>query len=316
MKFADMYRPTGLAFDGNGRLFVTSVDGTVRIFEDSDGDGHADSEANFAGQFNTPLGVAIRPSTNDVYISSTGTVTLLRDTTGNNRADIRVDIVTGLPNGLHQNDNLKFGADGLFYMGVGSTCDVCSEDDPRSGTIMRFNPDTGEGEIFASGMRNPYDLAFHPISGEMFATDNGRDDLGLDAPFEELNHIIQGANYGWPECWDDFQGLGCADTTKAVGFFEPHVSVNSLDFYTGDRFPTNYQNRLFVAVFGSWLKPDVETGIAQVILTPDGGSYRSEISWFAQWPGGMPLGLVQGPDGAIYVGDYINDAIYRISYGP
>ncbi|MCP5096797.1 MAG: hypothetical protein GY943_14695, partial [Chloroflexi bacterium] len=177
-KFTTMYRPTGLAFDENGRLYATSFDGSVRIFTDDDGDGHADTETNFAGRFDTPLGVAIRPGTNDVYVSSMGTVTLLRDTTGNNRADTRVDLITGLPFGLHQNDNLKFGPDGMLYMGIGSTCDVCVENNPRSATIMRFNPETGVGDVYATGMRNPYDLAFHPLTGELFATDNGRDDLG------------------------------------------------------------------------------------------------------------------------------------------
>ena len=85
-------------------------------------------------------------------------------------------------------------------MGIGSTCDACFEADFRSATIMRFNIETGTAEVFASGLRNPYDLAFHPITGALFATDNGRDDLGLEAPAEELNHIIQGGHYGFPDC--------------------------------------------------------------------------------------------------------------------
>ncbi|MCP5095553.1 MAG: sorbosone dehydrogenase family protein, partial [Chloroflexi bacterium] len=230
-------------------------------------------------------------------------------------ADTRVDLITGLPFGLHQNDNLKFGPDGMLYMGIGSTCDVCVENNPRSATIMRFNPETGVGDVYATGMRNPYDLAFHPLTGELFATDNGRDDLGDDAPGEELNHIIQGADYGWPDCWDDFQGLGCNNTTKAIALFEAHASVNSIDFYTGDQFPATYKFSPFVAAFGSFIK-QVQTGIAWVSLTPDGDTYSGEIIWFATWPGAMPLGLVEGPDGALYVGDYINDAIYRISYDP
>ncbi|MCA9926547.1 MAG: PQQ-dependent sugar dehydrogenase [Anaerolineales bacterium] len=313
-RFAAMYRPTGLAFDDNGNLFATSFDGSVRIFTDTDSDGHADNETNLAGRFNTPLGVAVRPGTNDVYVSSMGTITLLRDVTGDNRADNRIDLVTDLPNGLHQNNNLKFGPDGMLYIGVGSTCDVCSELDPRSASIMRFDPDTGSSEAIATGLRNPYDIAFHPQTGDLFATDNGRDDLGPDAPQEELNHIVSGSNYGWPDCWDDFQGLGCDGTTKAVAFFAPHSSANSIDFYTGRPFPNAYRFSAFVAVFGSFIQPETETGIAQVILTPDGDTYTGQVSWFAQWPGAMPLGLVEGPDGALYVGDYINDAIYRISY--
>lgn len=313
-KFADLYRPTGLAFDANGRLFTTSVDGTVRVLTDADGDGRADNAATFATGFDTPLGIAVRPGTNDVYVSSKGNITILRDTTGNAVADSRTTLISGLPTGLHQNDNLKFGPDGLLYMGVGSTCDVCAEADPRSATIMRFNPDSGAGEIFATGMRNPYDLAFHPLTGDLFATDNGRDDLGEDAPPEELNHIVQGADYGWPDCWGDYQGDNCDGTQKAVAFFEPRSSANSIDFYNRGQFPPAYRGSAYVAVFGSFVKPSAQTGVVRVALQPSGNTYTAQTSWFAQWPGAMPLGLIVGPDGALYVGDYINNAVYRISY--
>lgn len=186
---------------------------------------------------------------------------------------------------------------------------------------MRFDPVSGQGEVIATGLRNPYDLAFHPITGDLFATDNGRDDLGLNAPHEELNLINPGSDYGWPDCWDSGEGPGCEGTETAVAFFQPHSSANSIDFYDGDRFPPGFgsgddQAVAYVTVLGSWLYPEVETGIARVRLTPSGSGYQSEVDWFAQWPGGMPLGLIVGQDGALYVGDYINDVIYRISYGP
>ncbi len=321
VKFADFARPTSLTVDAQGRVYATSQDGSIRVFEDVNGDGRADANTLFSSGFYIPLGITIRPGTDDVWVSSNSKISILRDVDGDFVADEAVNFVSGLPVGLHQNDNLKFGPDGLLYMGVGSTCDACIQADPRSATIMRFDPETGESEVYASGMRNPYDLAFHPFTGDLFATDNGRDDLGPDAPGEELNLIVQGGDYGFPDCWDDGQGSGCDGTITAIAFFEPHASANSLDFYTYDKFPEQYLPQgtavsLFVAVFGSWLKPEAETGIAHVRLTPGGDSYRAEVTWFAQWPGGMPLGLIVGPDGAIYVGDYINDAIYRISYWP
>jgi len=315
IKFADLYRPTSLAFDSAGRLYVTSFDGTVHILQDVDGDGRSDSDIVFASGFSTALGITLRPGTNDVYVSSNGQITRLRDENGDDRADFREVFVSGLPTGLHQNDNLKFGADGWLYMGVGSTCDACVEVDERSGTIMRFNVDTGESEIIATGLRNPYDLAFHPITGDLFATDNGRDDLGLGSPFEELNQIIIGGDYGWPDCWNEREGSDCTGTKTAVAFFEPHSSADGLDFYTGSQFPTEYQNNAFVAIFGTFLTDGVATGVARVQLAPDGDSYQSTVSWFAQWPDGRPLPIIMGPDGALYVGDYINEVIYRISYG-
>ncbi|MFZ1399139.1 MAG: PQQ-dependent sugar dehydrogenase, partial [Candidatus Promineifilaceae bacterium] len=237
IKFADLFRPTSFTFDDAGRLFVTSFDGTVHILQDVDGDGRSDSDTQFASGYRTALGITRRPGTTDFYLSSTGKITLLRDDDGDDVAEVQETVVSDLPFGLHQNDNLKFGPDGWLYLGIGSTCDACAEADSRSATLMRFNVDTGESEIVATGLRNPYDLAFHPVTGDLFATDNGRDDLGLDSPFEELNQIVPGGDYGWPSCWNAGEGSNCAGTETAVAIFAPHSSANGLDFYSGSQFP-------------------------------------------------------------------------------
>jgi len=316
IKFTDVKNPTALTFDANGNLFTVGTDFKILAWIDEDKDGRADSSREFATAEELPLGLAVHPDNGNIYLSSTHDITIFKDQNGDLAADDSILLVGGLPTGLHQNDNLKFGPDGLLYMGLGSTCDACIELDSRSGTILRFNPISGTGEIFARGLRNPYDLAFHPDTGELFATDNGRDDLGMDAPNEEINHIIQGGDYGWPGCWNAGEGYNCAGKTHAIGFFEPHSSANSIDIYPGGPFPEEFSGNAFVTIFGSWLKPGVQTGIQRVKLIPDGGSYRTEIEWFVKFPQGvMPLGLVAGPDGALYVGDYISGAIWRISYG-
>lgn len=316
IKFADLHRPTAITFDVDGRMFVTSQDGNVYILSDDNQDGRADSRFTFATGFYLPLGVTVQHPTGDVYVSHQGKITVLSDTDDDNRADVKKVLVDELPFELHQNDNLKFGPDGWLYIGVGSTCNACNDSDPRSASILRFNIETGVSEIYATGMRNPFDLAFYPPTGELFATDNGRDDLGMDAPFEELNHIVQGRDYGYPDCWDQQDTPGCENSIPAVAFFESHSSADGLDFYNGEKFPAQYRGNAFVSIFGSWLKPNVQTGIAKVVLTPDGNTYRGETSWFVRFPAGvMPLPLLFGLDDALYVGDYINDAIYRVSYG-
>ena len=316
IKFADLYRPTAFAFDAQGRMYVTSQDGNVYLLQDNDMDGRADSRTTFGSGFYFPLGVTVHIPTSDVYVSHQGKITVLHDTDNDNRADVQEIFVDDLPFELHQNDNLKFGPDGWLYIGVGSTCNACDDADSRSAAILRFNIDTGASEIYATGLRNPFDIAFYPPTGELFATDNGRDDLGMDAPFEELNHIIQGGDYGYPDCWDQQDMPGCENTIPAVAFFESHSSADGLDFYNGEKFPAQYRGNAFVSIFGSWLKPDVQTGISRVILMPEKQIYKGETSWFVRFPAGvMPLPLLFGPDDALYVGDYINDAIYRISYG-
>ncbi len=316
IKFADLYRPTGFAFDSQGRLYVTSQDGNVYILQDEDQDGRADSRTTFATGYYFPLGVAIHAPTGEVYVSYAGAITVLKDTNGDGRSDEERIFVDDLPFDKHQNDNLEFGPDGLLYIGVGSACDACDDSDPRSASIMRFNVETGASEIFATGMRNPFDIAFHPETGELFATDNGRDDLGMEGPFEELNHIVRGGDYGYPHCWNEQDQPGCENTIPPIASFESHSSADGVDIYNGETFPAEYRGNVFVTIFGSWLKPGVQTGIQRVVLTRQGETYSAEASWFIRFPAGvMPLPLLFGPQETMYVGDYVNEAIYRISYG-
>jgi glucose/arabinose dehydrogenase len=287
-------------------MYVTSQDGNVYILQDEDQDGRADSRTTFATGYYFPLGVAIHAPTGDVYVSYAGAITVLKDTNSDGRSDEERIFVHDLPFDKHQNDNLEFG----------SACDACEDSDPRSASILRFNVETGESEIFATGMRNPFDIAFHPETGELFATDNGRDDLGMEGPFEELNHVGRGGDYGYPHCWNEQDQPGCENTIPAIAFFESHSSADGVDIYNGETFPAEYRGNVFVSIFGSWLKPGVQTGIQRVVLNRQGETYSAEASWFIRFPAGvMPLPLLFGPEEVMYVGDYVNDAIYRISYG-
>lgn len=309
--FAEVPSPTSLAFGPDGRLYVASTNGVVYVIDDPEG-GEA---VVYAHNVPVPLGLAWVDDR--LYISYRGAVRYVEDTDGDGVSDRSRDILTGLPSfGLHQNDGLALGADGWLYLGMGSTCDHCREADARNGTIMRLGLDGEAPSVYARGLRNPYDVAFN-AAGDLFATDNSRDDLGPDQPPEELNHIRAGEHYGWPECWLGNLAPLCASRVNPVAAFSAHTSANGLAFYHGQQFPDDYFDNAFIAVIGSiYMFPaDTERGILRVRLTPEGESYTAESEWLVKMPEGRPVDLTVGPDGGLYVADYVAGKVYRIVYG-
>jgi glucose/arabinose dehydrogenase len=313
--YAEVPNPSSLAFGPDGRLYVASTYGTVYVVDDPDGDHVAGPPLTFASAVTVPLGLAWADDW--LYISYQGAVKAVRDSNGDGVSDRSRSLVSGLPSfGLHQNDGLALGPDRFFYMGMGTTCDHCREADPRNGTILRFGLDGQDLSIYARGLRNPYDLAFN-AAGDLFATDNSRDDLGPDQPPEELNHIRAGQHYGWPECWLGNTAPLCAERVNPVAAFSAHISADGLAFYHGRQFPPEYFDNAFVAVIGSlYMFPaDTERGILRVKLTPRGETYVSETEWFVRMPEGRPVDVTVGPDGGLYVADYGAGKVYRIVYG-
>lgn len=311
--YAQVEVPTSLTFGPDGKLYVASATQNVYALADTDGDHRAALSSIFANGLDTPLGLLWVGDT--LYVSYKDNVVAMQDTNGDGVHDQQHVIVANLPTGLHQNDGMVLGADGYIYMGLGSTCDACVEVSPFSASILRFKPDGSDLSVYARGFRNPYDVAFN-AAGDLFATDNGRDELGKDIPLEELNHVRAGQHYGWPDCWEGNSDPTCADKIGAVAGFTAHSSVDGLAFYNAENFPPEYRDNAFVAVLGSYLFPKIERGVQRVKLTKQGDTYTAESEWFLQLGTvGRPLDLTVGPDGGLYVADYEQGVVYRIVYG-
>ena len=98
---------------------------------------------------------------------------------------------------------IAFGPDDKLYVPVGAPCNICNrtDEDERFATITRMDPDGSNREIYAKGVRNSVGFTWHPESGDMWFTDNGRDMLGDDIPPCELNHVTEaGQHFGYPFC--------------------------------------------------------------------------------------------------------------------
>lgn len=238
-------------------------------------------------------------------------------------------VLSDLPykNPLHAWKYLAFGPDGKLYVPIGSPCNVCNE--PAFGLIIRMNPDGSGREIVAKGIRNSVGFTWHPKTGELWFTDNGRDMLGDDAPPDELNRATAtGQDFGFPYCHagriadPEFGSLGrCEDAAAPVQALGPHVAALGVKFYTGTQFPAEYRNQIFIAEHGSWNRAPAagKTGYRVMVVRLKGDkavAYEPFMEGFLDHERvlGRPVDILVAPDGSLLVSDDTRGAIYRVRY--
>ncbi|MEO8344221.1 MAG: PQQ-dependent sugar dehydrogenase [Betaproteobacteria bacterium] len=231
--------------------------------------------------------------------------------------------------GHHGRKFIAFGPDGKLYVPVGVPCNICEPDPERYGIIVRINPDGGNREIVARGIRNSVGFAWQPGSGYLWFTDNGRDSLGDDTPPDELNRVTQaGQNFGYPFCHGgtipdpEFGSRrACSEFVPPAQQLGPHVAALGMRFYTGTSFPAAYRNQVFIAEHGSWNRSrKVGYRVTLVRLDTSGKTVSYEPfaeGWLdtqSQTAWGRPADVLVAPDGSLLVSDDYAGAIYRIRY--
>lgn len=276
--------PTALSFGPAGRLYVSEDIG--RIVSVTRG---SRVPRAFAAKLVVPLGLLWQGHT--LYVSESGKVEALSLAAG------RRTVISGLPFKRHQQDAIVAGPDGRLYLGSGSTCDACLERDRRSAAILSFRPDGSGLQVVATGLRNPYGLVF--AGRTLYATVNGRDDLGDSEPAEAVVRILPGADYGWPGCWPGYalrRLIGaCRGVEPPIAYLEPHSSADGIAAWRGD---------LFVAEWGEYLARTHGRRVVRI--------RRGHVTTFAT---GFdhPLALAVGPSGNLLVADWSRGVIYEIA---
>jgi glucose/arabinose dehydrogenase len=235
-----------------------------------------------------------------------------------------------LPESTHH--NWKFaavGPDKKLYIAIGSPCNVCEINTGLHGLIRRQNLDGSNIEIVARGVRNSVGFDWHPVTKELWFTDNGPDWIGNFGPEDELNRVAKGddgAHYGFPYC--HAQGVAdptvkrpgaCAGVTMPAALMGPHAGAVGMRFYAGAMFPAAYKNTAFIARRGSWNR-EQKFGYDVAQATVNGG--KATITPFmtgfldattnAFW--GRPVDVQPLSDGSLLVSDEFNGAIYRVTY--
>lgn len=316
-----------LAYGEDGTIFVgTRGVGSVYALTDSDGDSKAEVVRTILNRRNIPNGVAFQNG--DLYIAEINRVLRLENIESNLDDPPPPEIIRdGFPSDrLHGWKYIAFGPDGLLYVPVGAPCNVCEPPDWRYSTILRMTSDGDELEVFASGIRNTVGFDWHPETGELWFTDNGRDWLGDNLPPDELNRAPKpGLHFGYPylhgleikdpDFWDRRENIEMTLPEQELG---PHVAALGMDFYEGDQFPQDYKGDIFIAEHGSWNR-SVPIGYRVTRVKLEGGRAVSYEVFAEGWLNegsswGRPVDVLELPDGSILVSDDKAGAIYLISY--
>jgi glucose/arabinose dehydrogenase len=319
-----------LRFTPAGDLLVSRPRaGRVVLLErDADGDGRSDGARDLVTGLNRPHGIDLHGEW--LYVAETDAVGRIRFDAASRSVSGELErVITGLPGGgNHWTRTIRFGADGWLYVSVGSSCNACSEDDPRRAALLRFRPDGSQPEVYATGLRNTVGFDWRPDTGELFGTDNGRDLLGDDVPPCELNRIERGASYGWPFAYgsrvpDPEFGVAHPDEVQAsVGpahAFGAHTAPLGITFLRGAHWPPAYRGAALVALHGSWNRTEKQ-GYEVVSLHWGGRGTITERPFLSGFEIdedviGRPVDVAEGPDGRVYVSDDYTGRIYRVSWG-
>lgn len=322
-----------MALSPSGVLYVGSRrDGRVHAVVDSDGDMKGEEIFVIAEDLEMPSGLAYRDGS--LYVAAVSRILRYDDIDSHLKDPPEpVIVVDDLPTERHHGWKfIDFGPDGKLYVPVGAPCNVCERPDPFA-TVLRMNADGSEREVYARGIRNSVGFAWHPLTGELWITDNGSDNISDDPaitddlPSCELNHAPEpGMHFGYPYYHQgdtpdpEFgEGRTADEFVLPAVLLGPHVAPLGIDFYTGTMFPESYRNQAFIAEHGSWNRREkIGYRVKLVHFDEDGLTTGQEVfakGWLegdTNW--GRPVDVETLPDGSILISDDQANAIYRVTY--
>jgi glucose/arabinose dehydrogenase len=323
--------PRVLALDPAGNLLVSLThQGKVAALPDRDQKGRAEAVVTVAEGLERPHGLAFRNG--KLYIAETERVALYDYNPTALKASNPRKIMDLPPKGRHFTRTLLFppALGGRLLISVGSDCDTCVEKDWRYAKILAAAEDGSHLQVFAAGLRNAVFMTAHPVTGQIWVTEMGRDFLGDDLPPDEINIIQEGKNYGWPYCYGkrvhdrDFDPQGthqefCKQTEPSYIDIPAHSAPLGLAFFPGEGWPEEYQYNLLVAYHGSWNR-SVPTGYKVVRYKLDSqGKVLGVEDFLSGWLTGegalgRPVDILIKNNGVMYIADDKAGVVYRVTY--
>lgn len=291
-------------------------------------DGKVERQVDVFRDLNKPHGLAMNPTSpyqlliaEEDKISRVGLY-----------SDGPMEKIADLPGtgGGHSTRTLEFGPDNRLYVSIGSSCNVCNEEDSRRAKIFSMKPDGSDLKEYARGLRNTVFFTWSYVDGTMWGADMGRDLLGDNLPPDEINILSEGRNYGWPNCYgknihdtvfdkNTYIRNPCMEPFEAASYIDvpAHSAPLGLVFVPEEGWPEEYWYDLLVSYHGSWNRSE-PTGYKIVRMKLDAqGNYSGAedfITGFIQngKVSGRPVGLLIQPGGTMYITDDHAGVIYKL----
>jgi len=311
---------------------VPSAD-RITLLRDGDGDGVAEQRSVLLDDLTSPFGMQL---VGDVlYVANTDALVAFPYREGETEitAEPRkvVDLPAGAPN-YHWTKNVIASPDGgRLYVTVGSNSNIAEhglDKEQHRAAILEVAPESGEWQEFATGLRNPNGMDFHPQTGELWTVVNERDELGSDLVPDYLTSVSQGEFFGWP-----FSYFG-AHVDERVEPQQPelveqavvpdyalgaHTASLGLAFYDQALLPERFRNGAFIGQHGSWNREPL-SGYKVIFVPFENGQPRGEpsdvLTGFVNEAGdarGRPVGIVVDSQGALLVADDVGNTIWRVT---
>jgi glucose/arabinose dehydrogenase len=311
---------------------TTSVEGGDRLtlLRDADGDGRYEVREVFADKLNAPYGLAL--AGNRLYVANQDALVWFDYQPGQTRASGPPVTLTALPAEVnhHWTKALAASPDGRFlYVGIGSNSNIGErgmEIEEERAMVWQVDAQTGASRRYATGLRNPTDLAIAPDSGQLWSVVNERDELGPNLVPDYLTSVREGAFYGWPYAyWGQnpdkrvrpFKQEMVGRTVRPDYALPSHSAPLGLAF-SAPAMGARFAEGVFVGMHGSWNRGD-PVGYKVIFVPFRGGRPAGDPIDFVtgfQADGktfGRPVGVTVDPQGALIVADDLSNTVWRIT---
>jgi len=306
----------------------------ITLLRDVDNDGVADFSAPLLEGLNSPFGMALIG--NDLYVANTDSIMHFTYNSGDTKISSPGTRLVDLPAGPlnhHWTKNLIASRDGsTLYVTVGSNSNVGEagmEVEQERAAILEVDISTGKRSVYASGLRNPNGLAWHPVTGELWTVVNERDELGNDLVPDYLTSVQKGGFYGWPYSYfgkhidERVKPQNPALVERAIipdYALGAHTASLGLAWSEGNNLPPQFANGMFIGQHGSWNRKPL-SGYKVVFIPfaegrPTGAPPVDVLSDFVSEKGdayGRPVGVILDSKGALLVADDVGNVIWRVS---